>query len=69
MTFYLGEIIVERQYVTEVTSSSDVIFKDGSSVPDIDIVFCATGFTPNYDIVELEGIRGKNLCFTIKGWL
>ncbi len=51
---------MERKYVKEVTSSGDVIFKDGSSVPDIDIVFYATGWTPNYDIIELEGIKGNN---------
>ncbi len=51
---------MERKYVQEVTSSGDVIFKDGSSVTDIDIVLCATGWYPNYDVVNLEGIKGNN---------
>ncbi len=48
-----------RKYVKEVTSSGDVIFQDGCSILDIDIVLCATGWYPNYDIVDLEGIKGK----------
>ena len=52
---------MHRKYVKEVTSSGDVIFKDGTSIPDIDIVLCATGWYPNYDMIDLEGIKGKGL--------
>ncbi len=53
-----GKVEIIRQYVTDLTPTG-VKLEDGSIIKDIDIAFFATGYTPNYDFVDLPGIKGK----------
>ena len=36
-----------------------VVFKDGSVLEHVDIVLLATGYLPDYDIVDIPGVTGK----------
>ena len=42
-------------YLTE----SEVVFDDGTVLDNVDIVLFATGYLPDYDIIDIHGITGK----------
>ena len=58
-----GELLEKRQvqikpkidYLTE----SEVVFEDGTVLDNVDIVLFATGYLPDYDIIDIHGITGK----------
>ena len=52
-----GRLIIKPQidYLTE----NAVIFDDGSILEDVDIILYANGYLPDYDFVDIPGIRGK----------
>ena len=59
----LGDLLQTNQlhikpqidYVTE----DKVVFKDGSVLQNVDIILLATGYLPDYDIVDIPGVTGK----------
>ena len=58
-----GELLERRQvqikpqidYLTE----NAVVFEDGSILDNVDIILFATGYLPDYDIIDIHGITGK----------
>ena len=61
----LGELLEKRElhikpqinYVTE----DKVVFEDGTVLDNVDIILFATGYFPDYDIVDIPGITGKSI--------
>ena len=61
-----GELLERRQvqikpqidYITE----KEVVFKDGNVLDNVDIILFATGYLPDYDIIDIHGISGKYNC-------
>ncbi len=47
-------------------SGNTVRFSDGTSVSDVDVIACATGFDINFSFIQDEQINGKYffLCFS-----
>ncbi len=42
-------------YLTE----SEVVFEDGSVLDNVDILLFATGYLPDFDIIDIQGITGN----------
>ena len=42
-------------YLTE----NEVVFEDGTVLDNVDIILFATGYLPDYDIIDIHGITGE----------
>ena len=49
------QIKPQIDYLTE----NEVVFEDGTVLDNVDIILFATGYLPDYDIIDIHGITGE----------